>query len=284
MFLRTLLVSFCIHFVVVALIVLNQSSFEINKTEVVEVEFKDTVPKQFRKIDKTAGAKLAKKSFLLFPKMDALDLLSKVEKNNKEPSYFNDKKTYDTDISGVFGENGNQNWSYYKEIYRRIDSNLTFDSLLAQYSHFGRVYVQFKVTEDGLFKMEDLKTDSSDPILKVHVLRAIKRSLSKTLESINYSKIDKYTLFQAEFNFRYGDYKNNFYKQENFGRPVFVFNRVTQEKPIPKELLGQLLSGGVTPNISLMYERWKKYNKQKRLDAVQFDPFENYKRDAFYVM
>ena len=184
----------------------------------------------------------------------------------------------------MFGENGNQNWAYHREIYRRIDANLTFDSILAQYNHFGRVYVQFKVNENGLLDLENLRTDAEDAILKVHVLRAIRKSLIRPLENIDRDKLFEVKFFQAEFNFRYGDHNENFHKQNNFGRPVFVFNRSTGEKPVPKELLDQLLSGGVTPNISLMYERWQKYNKKKHLEAIQFDPFENYKRDAFYQL
>lgn len=290
MFGRAIVFSLFIHILIMATIFFDQNSSEMIKTEVVQVEIRDVIKKPINKI---SGNKSAKKSLLLFPKMDTMNLLSKVENNaeapgefstKKQANYFNDAKTYDDSIHDIFGENGNENWSYYKEIYNRIDTNLIFDSLLAQYSHFGRVYVQFKVSDNGLLNLEDLKTDAGDAILKVHVLRAIKKSLNQPIESVKNLKFSKYTLINAEFNFRYGDYKNNFYKQSNFGRPVFVFNRVTQEKPIDKKLLSYLIAEGVLDNPFLLAERFKKFNKKKHLEAVQFDPFENYKHDAFYLM
>lgn len=253
------------------------------KTEPIAVEIKvAAAPKksgQARIRNSTIGS--------LFPVMSAQSLLAKVERNKSipaTPQKFNDSQAYQSDISDVFGENGNKNWSYHREIYRRINANLTFDSILAQYNHFGRVYVQFKVNEDGFLDLENLKADAGDPILKVHVLRAIKKSLLKPLENIDREKLFEVGFFQAEFNFRYGDHNENFDKQSNFGRPVFVFNRATGEKPVPKEMLDHLLSGGVTPDISLMYDRWQKFNKKKHLEAIHFDPFENYKRDAFYLL
>lgn len=293
MSLRVLAFSFLGHALIFVLIFLDQKSSETIRNEIVEVEFKDIIQKKNTINNKYTGRKLIQKNFLLFPKMDAMSLLSKVENNNKisddfgvkkQSSYFSDAKTYDADINEVFGENGNQNWSHYKEIYKRIDSNLLFDSILAQYSHFGRVFVQFKVTADGLFKLDDLAIEADDSILKVHVLRAIEKSLILPIEPAKKLKFSEYTLFKAEFNFRYGSYKNNFYKQNNFGKPVFVFNRATEEKPINKELLSYLLADGVMDNPFLLAERLKKYNKKKHLAAVEFDPFENYKRDFFYSM
>lgn len=249
----------------------------------VEVEIKTVAALKKHSGVKTSA--LAKGS--LFPVMTAQKLLAKVERNSSLPAQsrsFNDSRTYQSDISDVFGENGNKNWAYHREIYRRIDSSLMFDSILAQYNHFGRVYVQFKINESGGLDLDHLSADAGDPILKVHVLRAIKKSLHNPLENIDREKLFDVGFFQAEFNFRYGDHNENFSKQSNFGRPVFVFNRATTEKPVPKELLDHLLSGGVTPNISQMYERWQKYNKKKHLEAIHFDPFENYRRDSFYQL
>lgn len=289
---RFFVISFSVHILMAGLTLINFQVIKEKKPEVVVIEIKEVVKKEIKAIDKPAGNKLGKKgSLLLFPRSDSMDILAQVEKNTewartapRDQKAFNDSRTFDSNIDEVFGENGNQNWSYYKEIYKRIDSNLMFDSILAQYSHFGRVYVEFKVNDEGLFSLEDLKTDSSDAILKVHVLRAIKKSLNKPMATVNKSKFLNITVFKAEFDFSYGDFENNFYKQNNFGKPVFVFKRTTTEKPVPKELLEHLLSGGVTPNVSLMYERWQKYNKKKHLEAIDFDPFENYKRDAFYLM
>jgi hypothetical protein len=207
-----------------------------------------------------------------------------VAKANKPYYSYSDSRNYYTDISEVFGEDGNENWSFFKEVYFKVDSNLSFDSLLAQYNHFGRVYVQFKLDENGVLLAENLKVQARDSILKVHVLRAIKKSFSEPMNVLNHQKGDSGLLFQARFDFNLGEYQNNFYKQKNFGRPVFSFTRFTEEKPVPENLLEQLLTGGVSPNVSLMYERWQKYNQKHRRSAVQFDPFESYRRDPFYKL
>ena len=283
MFNRNVAYSVLVHILLCLPFFIVNSELKL-KTEPVEIEIK--VAAALKKSGQ-ARKRNSKMTDTLFPIWNAQSLLAKVERNSSfsvHQQNFSDSRTYQADISDVFGENGNQNWTYHREIYRRIDSNLTFDSILAQYNHFGRVYVQFKVNENGFLDLENLKADASDPILKVHVLRAIKKSLLKPLENMDREKLFEVGFFQAEFNFRYGDHNENFEKQSNFGRPVFVFNRATGEKPVPKEMLDHLLSGGVTPDISLMYDRWQKYNKKKHLEAIQFDPFENYRRDAFYLL
>lgn len=292
---RTQGLSLLIHAIIVLVFFSGELKTPDKKVELLQFEIKETPKKKILVKDLRSNEKKTAASGSLFlPSMNSQSLLALVEKNSGEAAtntkttyQFNDQKTYDPSIEDVFGDNGNQNWEYNREIYRRIDTNLLFDSILAQYNHFGRVYVQFTVTENGLVNFSGLKTDATDAILKVHVLRAIKKSLLQPVESMKAMKKLKLipeTVFQAEFNFTYGDHNNNFAKQNNFGRPVFVFNRSTTEKPVPKELLEQLLTGGVTPNISLMYERWQKYNKKKHLESIQFDPFENYKRDSFYRM
>lgn len=271
--------SFLIHAAVVVLALLD---FKCPSPEKEIIEIKIEVQKTIvRVLKKPAEGGVKKDSLGLFAnKVNAYELFGQ----SKGHSEFSAQNTFDTNIDEIFGVDGNKNWSHYREIYNRIDSNLVFDSLLAQYSHFGRVYVQFKVTESGIFKLEDLKADAGDAILKVHVLRTIQKSLSEPLEKSKFSKNIEDTVFQARFDFKYGDSEINFDKQKDFGKPVFVFKRATLEKPVPTELLDQFLTGGVTPNISLMYERWQKYNKKKHREAIQFDPFESYKRDAFFKL
>lgn len=280
MFNRNVLYSLVLHALLCLPFFFVKKPLEV-KTIPVEIEIKAAVP-----VKKQNGVKAAgKPAGQLFPVMNAQTLLAKVERNSQNsPKHFSDSGIYQSDISEVFGENGNKNWAYHREIYRRIDSNLMFDSILAQYNHFGRVYVQFKVNEQGQLDVDNLSAEARNPILKVHVLRAIRKSLLTPIENIDREKLFELGFFQAEFNFRYGDHNENFSKQSSFGRPVFVFNRATTEKPVPKEMLDHLLSGGVTPNISQMYERWQKYNKKKHLEAIQFDPFENYRTDAFYQL
>jgi hypothetical protein len=291
---KAFLISGFIHLGVLSFFLFTNGVFKNEVPEVVEVEFNEIV-----KIKKAgqAGRKTSKRGSKLdvaefFPSISNSSLLGKVQNNTewakagkmKPENEFNNSSTFRAGAEDMFGEGGdNKNWSYYQEIYRRIDSHLMFDSLLAQYGHFGQVYVQFKVTPDGVFMMEDLRTDASDSILKVHVLRAIKKSLSESVDKTKFAKVVTPTLFKASFAFTLAHHENNFYtKQSDFGRPVLKFTRATSEKQIPRELMDHLLSGGISHNPFVMAERWQKYNKRKYRDSVQFDPFASYKRDVFY--
>lgn len=301
--LKSILISFLVHTTITALLLF---SFDIQIQEpqqIVEIEFKEAsvaAKKPGRRAQRGQGVKGYKAAWnkinanQFFPSMSSAELVEIVEQNTawakssggkKESGEFNSPRTISAGSADYFGEGGNKNWSYYQEIYHRIDSHLLFDSLLAQYGHFGHVYVQFKVTEQGLFVMDDLKAEAEDAILKVHVLRAIKKSLSEPLNKTKFAKESKSTLFKARFEFNLASRYNNFSERQSaFGSPVFEFSRSTEEKPIPQELVEHLISGGISYDPFVMAERWEKYNKKKYRDAVQFDPFQSYKRDPFYEL
>lgn len=297
---KAVLTSLVIHMGLAALVLLNAPSQNFDKPDYIEVAFdRETLTENITRDTKTLkklslsnnmkqpnGKLRGSSQPIIFPQYKLGSLLSAVEsrqtvaENEGLRFSFKDPKSYDTDISEIFGDNGNENWPLYKEIFVKVDSNLKFDSLLAQYNHFGRVYVQFQLDESGNLEDEKIKVESRDSILKVHVLRALKKSFNEPLN--NFGNEGKGILYSARFDFNFGNFQQNFDKQKNFGRPVFVFSRFTEEKPVPEELLEQLLTGGASPNISLMYERWQKYNQKKRRKAVEFDPFESYRRDRFY--
>jgi hypothetical protein len=270
-----LLVSLGLHLSIAFFLFYSLPSSIQSMPEAVEI----SVIEKVRPKLKVAG--LSRRSKVRFVSKDSLDSAFFPRLVPAISGSYSDSRPYDTSISEVFGADGNQNWSFHHEIYSRIDSGLVFDSLLAQYGHFGKVQVQFSVTQEGLLLLENLKVQADDQVLKVHVLRAISKSLREPVNPVKFSKVEGNIIFQAQFDFSFGE-ESNFIKQKNFGRPVFVFKRSTIEKPVPREVLEQLLSGGVTPNISLMVDRWKKFNKKKYLEGVQFDPFEGYKNDPFY--
>lgn len=298
---RYVLISLLVHAAFIVNIHLGIQSSDKKHTELVQIDFKEVSSVLKNKgikslsVSRVANRKAkAKLKYGLFPKLSSEDLLAQVEKkstaqpnsfsNEVAGRHFNDSQTYDKGIDEVFGEGGNHAWSYFEEVYRRIDTNLVFDSLLAQYNHFGRVYVQFELNDDGLFSFNNLKAEADDPILKVHVLRAIKNSLSSPFESTKRPKYIRIPTFKAEFNFKNGSSHVNTQKQNTFGMPVFVFNRATLEKPIHKKLVSYILEDGVFENPFLISERIEKYNKKKYLEAVQFDPFINYRKDPFYTL
>ncbi|MFM6929349.1 MAG: hypothetical protein ACKOX6_12855, partial [Bdellovibrio sp.] len=62
---------------------------------------------------------------------------------------FNDSSSYETSAESFIAET--DQWSYFHQVFERIDQQLMFDSLLAQYNHFGYVYVEFEVGPNGRF-------------------------------------------------------------------------------------------------------------------------------------
>ena len=187
-------------------------------------------------------------------------------------------------LDQVFGENGNRNWAHNQEVYTRIDSHLQFDSLLAQYNHFGAVLVQFNLDDHGLLLLNSLKVKAADPILKVHVLRAMQAGLSEPMNETKGHRDQPSALYQAQFNFKKGSSENNFVRQQSFGRGVFLFERTTEEKPVADSLSGQLADLSLLGNPLLVAEKIDKYNRKKRRENLKFDPFENYRHDPFYLL
>lgn len=191
-------------------------------------------------------------------------------------------ETFGDDTTSIFGEN--DNWGYHQEVYTRIDSHLMFDSLLAQYGHFGSVFIEFTVSDRGYLLDEGLRVGADDAILKVHVMRALRAALKKEFDPADWSADGQKVRFQARFKFIQEPRHTNFVKQKTFGKPALSFVRATLEKPIPTNLKEHLMNGGVGIDPFAVTERWQKYNKRKSLKAGKFDPFANYKKDPDYFL
>jgi len=193
---------------------------------------------------------------------------------------FKDSETYVFDAKNILADT--DQWEFYHQIFERIDSQLLFDSLLAQYKHFGTVFLEFTVDAQGHFVEQGLKASAQDPILKVHVMRAVRKGLLETFRKEKWNPSGKSAVLQAKFDFLFGSSEDNFNKQKDFGKPVLVFKRATLEKPIPNDLAEHLMSGGIDYDFFAMAERWQKYNKKKKLRAGEFDPFILYRKDRDY--
>lgn len=191
-----------------------------------------------------------------------------------------DSQTY---LEGTGALSGNTDlWAFNKYLFERIDSHLSFDSILAQYNHFGSVYVEFTVNPDGTLKSDSLRVVTADKILKVHSLRALRKALWNSFEPIKQNPLGTETLVRAQFSYLRGDPSVNFQKQNVFSKSVFVFKRATNEKPIPTNMADHLLSGGIDYDPFAMAERWQKYKKREFHKSVQFDPLDSYRRDSDY--
>lgn len=227
---------------------------------------------------------------IFFPKTNYADISQQAAQNTE-----NEKRAQaeansvrgrlrNSGLNQVFGEDGNRNWAHNQDVYTRIDSHLQFDSLLAQYNHFGAVLVQFNLDDHGLLLLNSLKVKAADPILKVHVLRAMQAGLSEPANDTKSNRDLSGVAYQARFDFNRGSSGGNFVKQKSFGQPVFVFQRSTEEKPVADNMAGQLADLSLLGNPLLIGEKIEKYNRKKRRENLKFDPFESYRRDPFYLL
>jgi flagellar motor protein MotB len=227
---------------------------------------------------------------ILFPKTNYADISKQVAQNTQNEKLAQIEansergRIRNSGLNQVFGDDGNRNWAHNQDIYTRIDSHLKFDSLLAQYNHFGAVLVQFNLDDQGLLLLNSLKVKAADPILKVHVLRAMQAGLSDSSKETKGNKNVSEVAYQARFDFNRGDSDGNFVKQQSFGQPVFVFQRSTSEKPIADNMAGQLADLSLLGNPLLIGEKIEKYNRKKRRENLKFDPFESYRQDPFYIL
>ncbi len=223
----------------------------------------------------------------LFPKQNVFNLVNKNWKSDINESFnknnkINHLKNFELSSDSPFGENQNAYWSFYKALFDRIDSNLVYDSLLLQFKHYGIVRLQFNVSPLGIIDLSSLKTEASDPILKVHSIWALKNALSTPLDKNKQLNLLNSITIQTQFSFHFADPIFNQDKQQDFGQPKLRFVRASLEKPVPDEIFEQLSTGGISPNISLMIERWQKYNKKADWTRSQFDPFLKYRDDKYY--
>lgn len=227
---------------------------------------------------------------IFFPKTNYADISKQAAQNteNEKQARIDGEslrgRLRNSGLNQVFGEDGNLNWAHNQDVYTRIDSHLQFDSLLAQYNHFGAVLVQFNLDDHGLLLLNSLKVKAADPILKVHVLRAMQAGLSEPANETKDRRDSASTTYEARFDFKRGDPAANFVKQQNFGQPVFVFQRLTGEKPVADSMAGQLADLSLLGNPLLIAEKIEKYNRKKRRENLKFDPFESYRRDPFYLL
>jgi hypothetical protein len=173
-------------------------------------------------------------------------------------------------------------WEFYRQIFERIDNQLMFDSILAQYNHFGSVFLEFKVDAEGHFVKTAFKAKSDDPVLKVHVIRALRKGLKESFAKEKWNPSGKITILQAKFEFLQDDSSVNSKKQKEFGKPILLFKRATSEKPTASNLTDTLLDVNNVLNPYQIAERIEKYKKKKMLRAEDFDPFQNYRNDPDY--
>ncbi len=298
------LASLLLHGILVVMLGLNLSHLAnerpLSPAEielVQQTDRQDTPHKNHSGLKKTKSTEVLVNGFtrqqtedIFFPKTNYTDVSEQVAQNTAQEKLAQAEENSvqgrlrRSGLNQVFGEDGNRNWAHNQEVYTRIDSHLQFDSLLAQYNHFGAVLVQFNLDDHGLLLLNSLKVKAADPILKVHVLRAMQAGLSEPMNETKGHRDQLNPVYQAQFNFKKGSSENNFVRQNSFGRPAFLFERTTEERPVADSLGGQLADLSLLGNPLLMAEKIEKYNRKKRRDNLKFDPFDNYRHDPFYQL
>jgi len=200
-----------------------------------------------------------------------------------ESDRLTDPRTYSDGFSDFLG--GDESWPFYQHVFERIDQQLKFDSLLAEYNHFGVVFLEFVVDVNGELRQDSIRAAAEDAILKVHALRAMRAGLKKPFTLTKRLDSAKGPIrFQAKFEFLNESPSLNRLKQVNFTKPVLTFRRATLESSTQRSVGEQVLESAklAAQNPFAIGESWQQYNKRKRLDAQEFDPFSNYRRDPDY--
>jgi hypothetical protein len=289
---RNLILSIALHALVGGAVYFSASSDVQKSAEVIQFEIQNPVEKnapdfagsgRSGRHGKYASNKSKGSNLNLFGTGYIADSKAFVQNEITGPaSDYRDHANYIGDADGFISD-GNQ-WSYFEQVFKKVDEQLIFDSLLAQYNHFGNVYVEFEVDAQGRFVEKGLKVTADDAILKVHALRALIKGLRESFDKTKWNPTGKNQIFQAQFRFIQDGYSANRKKQSAFAKPVFAFSRSTPEKPIPTNLQEQLLTGGVDYDLFAAADRWQKYNKRKKLREQEFDPFSTYKADPLYKL
>lgn len=226
------------------------------------------------------GEKTDPKVSSLFKTYDFAPSDSAYPKDGAKSGGFRDSQSYQLDSAMMFADT--DDWAYHQEVFKKIDSQLMFDSVLAQYNHFGTVLLQFEVSSQGLLLEKSLRAESADRILQVHAVRALRKALGQSFPEGKHSHTASAIIFQAKFEFVLDSPTLNLRKQKEFGKPVLVFRRATSEKPVANTLGDHLMNGGIDYDAFAMVEKWQKYNKKKFLRQAEYDPFAHYRSDPAY--
>ena len=198
----------------------------------------------------------------------------------------NELPFYEAESYGISGESydaGNAVRGFTEALYNKINNRLIFDSILAQYNHFGTVYVEFRVNRKGLLIENSLRLQSTDRILQVHVLRsALIPALSKELPQNLWPEED--VKLRARFQFFQSTTQSTLFDSdpEKIAGTALTFRRFTVERRVARNLGQHLMNGGINVDLFAMYEAWGKYEKAQERSRLDVDPFSVYRADPYY--
>lgn len=174
---------------------------------------------------------------------------------------------------------------FYGELHRRIDTNLLFDTTLAQYGHFGNVYLMFAVQNDGSLVPNSLRAFAADGILKVRSAWAIRKGLKTALEKPQQLPKPKELWITARFFWAEEDRCGEL---SGANGPYLTFCRSTSDRKVEQGKLGALgyvASKGINAlDPTVAYDAYKTYKRKEFRDTAQFDPFTRERNDPDYQL
>lgn len=137
-------------------------------------ESKNRVPKVHKNRLKTRKTNLTlNKLGLPFNPLD-----SGIQENQLSQQLEERESGDDFHTGSAFAVATNKTISQYKFIHQRIDQNLTYPSEFIERGFAVPVVAKVCFDRNGYFSREDSKFESSNPFLKIHVIRVLKKALA----------------------------------------------------------------------------------------------------------
>ena len=208
-----------------------------------------------------------------------------IEDSNSDQPAIDDSRVYGLGV-GSF-DFGAANHGFLEAIWRKIDANLIFDSLLAQYAHFGNVFVEFLVFADGRIDETSVFSRGRDRILRVHAIRALRSGLREPLAAN--LRIKEAVRLRAQFQFILNGSSLFDENPARISGRAMTFRRFTNQRPLVHGA-GEIFKsggmghfeGGVNTDLAAMYDALNKFLKMKEHQRLGHDPFAIYKADPIY--
>lgn len=190
----------------------------------------------------------------------------------------------------------------YEEIFRRVNSNLIYDSILGEYNHFGSCYFYFAVNNLGTLFPESLRARCSDRVLKVKSARILRKVLREELpESLRFRTSEKHWI-AARFVFAR---KAPCAALNGSAGNFLTFCRTNSTSPVASSRLGDFMEAGelgtrdpsenkkeihealgpALPHQDLQvgyrgnYEDFLDYDQRRYRKETKFNPFQSEERD-----
>lgn len=167
---------------------------------------------------------------------------------------------------------------FLQSFWQQVDTNIENNPFLSEYGHVGTIFFQFNLNEKGELVNESLKVSSTDSVLKVIAIRAIRKALIEQKFSLPEKPVT------LGMKFTWDSYETcptlkgiHSYYLSFCHYAEYKMNRFTGTERAQKYVSSLAYGFGAIDEI-------KKYNQEEYRRNTQFDPFEKYKRDPDWYL